>query len=103
MAARIVIGDRDAALELFENSATLSLDNFPTQYQTSMVSIYNGTDNNLWINKSGSESPSITGLLIPTGQSLLIGPLTRSDADLVLYGLGAGDIYYSWLLVFSEK
>jgi hypothetical protein len=103
MAASIKISDTGSALELFENAVTLPLDNFPSQYQTSMVSIYNGTDNNLWINKAGTESPANTGLLIPTGQSLLVGPLKREDAELVLYGLGSGDIFFTWLLVFSEK
>jgi hypothetical protein len=100
MAASIKISDTSAPLELFENVAVLP--QFDEAFGTAMISIYNGTDNNAWINAAGTESPTVTGLLIPTGQSLLVGPISRDDSELVIYGLGSGDIFFTWLLVFSE-
>jgi hypothetical protein len=100
MSARIVLSPTAAAIEMFENVAVLP--QFDEAFGTAMVSIYNGTDNNAWINAAGTESPTVTGLLIPTGQSLLVGPISREDSELVIYGLGSGDIFFTWLQVFSE-
>ena len=102
MAARIRLTAGDT-IAVNNEDATLDLAAWTTPEPTALVNVSNATDAAAWVNPAGTLTGAPTGCLIPAGGSLTLGPLSRTDCELVIYCPGSGDIHYSFSPVFSEK
>jgi len=83
------------------DDVTLDITTWLTKHPTALVTVYNGTDDVAFICAAG-ETGGENGRLIPSGGSLIVGPIKREEGELVIHALGSGNIYYSFNMIGSE-